>query len=151
ECVFHYKNDWVGGDFENAEIWWATTNAPPSFRLESLGVAAPTRELVINNVGSRTIRTIESRPRAVTSLTCTNGPNFQSLCVASVVEAPGNPFHTDNEESKAFNRKKFRLAFKLVGSLGVAPLPPPPLRPPQAGEPDNHLRRIGGRARGGAQ
>jgi hypothetical protein len=126
ECVFHFKDiSMPGGDFENAEIWWATTNAPPSFRLQSLGVAAPTPELVIDNVGNRIIATIADRPKAVTSLTCTKGPNFQSLCVASVVEAPANPFHIDNEVSKAFNRKKYRLAFKLVGTLGVAPPPPP--------------------------
>jgi len=114
-------------EFANAVVRLATTNAPPLFGLQSLGVAAPSSELVINIVGGHAIKTIVSRPKAVKSLTCTKGPDFQSLCVAAVVEAPANTLPVGSAANFAFERKKFRLAFKLAGAIGVAPPAPPPV------------------------
>jgi hypothetical protein len=129
ECVFDYNQgvdglDFPTGNFANAIVDLAISNGA-GFWIQSLGVAAPSEELVSENVHGHMIRHLVSRPKAVKSLPCANGPNFQSLCVAAVVEKPPNPFATTTPEFNAFESKKYRLEFKLVGAIGGAPAPPP--------------------------
>ncbi len=128
ECVFDYNpgvdgSDIPTGNFANATIEWAISNGA-GFWIQPLGVAAPSEELVRSTVNGRMILHPASRPKAVKSLTCAKGPNFQSLCVAAVVESPIDPFAATTPEFKAFESKKYRLEFKLVGAIGAGPAPP---------------------------
>jgi hypothetical protein len=123
ECVYDYNagvntSDLLSGsNFADANIWLATTNGP-LFWVQSLGVAAPSNEWALVTSLGRTFPRVVNNPKAVKSLTCANGPSFQSLCVAAIVES-------QNDLSAAGQVKKFRLVFQLVGAVGVPPVQPP--------------------------
>ena len=135
ECAFDYNpgvdpSDIPTGNFADANIDLALSNGP-FFWTQSLGVAAPSEEWGTTTVLGHSLLTIVTIPKAVKSLTCARGPNYQSLCVAAVVEShPGGPPPANTPQWKTFEAKAYRLVWTLAGTIGVAPAPPPPARLP---------------------
>ena len=97
------------------------------FWQESLGVAAPTTELGTATIRGHTVRVPVANPKTLTSFACFNGPQFQSLCVAGLIDSRFGTPSTPAAPTPAFWATR-RLVFKLVGNpLGVAPQEPTPV------------------------
>src|SRR5437764_791174 len=91
-----------------------------------LGLRHRSPEWARRNVLGHTVPIIVSVPKAVKSLKCIKGPNFQTLCVAAVVEDGYEPVGS-TPEARAIVRAKYHVVYSLIGGIGVPPIAPPSL------------------------
>ena len=100
----------------------------PGFWQENLGVAAPSMELDFLSVGPGSVHvpSVVNNPKTLTSFACFQGPPFQSLCVAGLIDSFYVKVATNPTPAQLGTyRTSRRLVYKLVGNpMGVPPQAP---------------------------